>query len=270
MAYDRSGKTVSKPTEPANEPMATPNAARVRRGQPLSGQSAASGRSARPAGTARAAARAARLRVLPVVIFLGGVLLTVKVADLWTGVRAARSPVSVAAYAEAESKAGPIQLAQAPAPAQQEASKPAEKPLDPVLFTRSEIELLQDLSKRRKELDAREEAIIQKEGLLTAAEDRIEKKIAEMQKIKTELEALIKKYDAQEEKEIESLVAIYEKMKPQEAARIFDELEMDILLRVFDRMKTAKSALVLANMKPQRAMEITQRIAERQEMPKVQ
>ena len=47
-----------------------------------------------------------------------------------------------------------------------------EKPLDPVLFTRSEIELLQELSRRRKELDGRERAIIKREGLLMAAESR--------------------------------------------------------------------------------------------------
>ncbi|MEQ8332938.1 hypothetical protein [Nisaea sp.] len=205
-------------------------------------------------------------------VFVAALLISVKVVGIWDTLKNGRSPVSVAAFAEADSPAPanaegsgpqPEQLAQATEPAKSE----DDKPLDPVLFTRSEIELLQDLSKRRKELDAREQTVIQKEGLLTAAEDRIDKKIVELQKVRTEIEGLIKTYNEQEEEEIKGLVQIYEKMKPKDAARIFDELDMDILLKVFDRMKASKSASLLANMRPQKAKEVTSRIAERRTIP---
>ena len=144
-----------------------------------------------------------------------------------------------------------------------------EQPLDPVLFTRSEIELLQELSRRRKELDAREQTIVQREGLLMAAENRLEARINELETVKSDIETLITKYDAQEEEKFGGLVAIYEKMKPKESARIFDELDIDILLEVFERMKASKSASILAKMRPERAKEITSRIADRREMPKL-
>ncbi|MBH68667.1 MAG: hypothetical protein CMM58_09970, partial [Rhodospirillaceae bacterium] len=144
-----------------------------------------------------------------------------------------------------------------------------EKPLDPVLFTRSEIELLQELSRRRKELDLREQTIVQREGLLMAAETRLEARINELETVKSDIETLITKYDAQEEEKFRGLVAIYEKMKPKESARIFDELDIDILLGVFDRMKASKSASIIAKMKPERAKEITSRIADRREMPRL-
>ena len=60
-----------------------------------------------------------------------------------------------------------------------------------------------------------------------------------------------------------------EKMKPKEAARIFDQLEIDVLLKVIDRMKSTKTAPVLAAMAPERAKELTMRIAERRPMPKL-
>ena len=144
-----------------------------------------------------------------------------------------------------------------------------EKPLDPVLFTRSEIELLQELSRRRKELDGRERAIVQREGLLMAAESRLEVKINELELIKTDIETLITKYNAQEEEKFKGLVSIYEKMKPKDSARIFDQLDIEILLEVFERMKASKSASILAQMKAARAKEITSRIAERREMPEL-
>jgi flagellar motility protein MotE (MotC chaperone) len=138
-----------------------------------------------------------------------------------------------------------------------------------VLFTRSEIELLQELSKRRKELDAREQTVIQREGWLNAAETRIEKKIAELKGVKDDIEKLIQQYEEQEEQQLNDLVAIYEKMKPKDASRIFNDLETDILLQIFDKMKASKTALILANMKAARAKEITSRIAERREMPNI-
>ena len=103
---------------------------------------------------------------------------------------------------------------------------------------------------------------------MNAAETRIEKKITELVAVKDDIEALIKKYEKQEEKQLNELVAIYEKMKPKDASRIFNELDIEILLQIFDKMKASKSALILANMSAERAKEITSRIAERREMPK--
>ncbi|WP_051284355.1 MotE family protein [Nisaea denitrificans] len=284
MAYDRQGRKATVKPEDAGQ-TATPNAARVQGGQAVKGKAPArraAGKKSPTAGDHRQAGiprkqtkrSGAFIRVLPVVVVVSMFLMGVKVVGIWDVLENGKSPVSVAAFAEADSPAPtsrqagsaaePEQLAQATEPAK---SSDGDKPLDPVLFTRSEIELLQDLSKRRKELDAREQTVIQKEGLLTAAEDRIDKKIVELQKVRTEIEGLIKTYDEQEEKEIKSLVQIYEKMKPKDAARIFDELDMSILLRVFDRMKASKSASVLANMRPQKAKEVTSRIAERRTIP---
>ena len=80
---------------------------------------------------------------------------------------------------------------------------------------------------------------------------------------------LNKSYSNSEDKELKNLVLIYEKMKPKEAARIFDQLEMNVLLKVIDRMKSTKTAPVLAAMAPQRAKELTMRIAERRPMPNI-
>jgi flagellar motility protein MotE (MotC chaperone) len=141
--------------------------------------------------------------------------------------------------------------------------------VDPFSLGKSQIELLQDLAKRREELEAREQTLILREGLLAAAEHRIEGKIEELKTVKVEIEALIKVYDEQEEKEIGELVSIYEKMKPKDAARIFDQLDMDVLLDVLQRMKASKTAPVLAAMDSNRAQEITVRIAERRQMPTI-
>ena len=217
-----------------------------------------------------------KFRLLPVVAVLSFVLVIIRIPNFFDENQIKRDISVIATPAEAQGNNEDTVPANKGSTADKSFTKgkkakasKKEQPLDPVLFTRSEIELLQELSRRRKELDAREQTIVQREGLLMAAENRLEARIIELETVKSDIETLITKYDAQEEEKFGGLVAIYEKMKPKESARIFDELDIDILLEVFERMKASKSAAILAKMSPERAKEITSRIAERREMPKL-
>ncbi|KLN60297.1 hypothetical protein WH96_14085 [Kiloniella spongiae] len=138
---------------------------------------------------------------------------------------------------------------------------------DPFSMTDEEIELLQSLSARREQLEIRERDVEQRETLLLAAERRIDEKIAELGKLQNTIEGLIVQHDEQGEKQMLSLVKIYESMKPKDAARIFEELDMIVLLGVVERMKERKTAPILASMNPKRAKEITLELAQRRELP---
>lgn len=134
-------------------------------------------------------------------------------------------------------------------------------------FARSEIEVLQNLSERRKELDAKEESLQRKEAILKATEQQIEQKIAEMGSLRDELKTLLKEQSDEEQKRIRSLVRIYEGMKPKDAARILNTLETDILIAVMERMSERKSAPILAEMDSDRARQVTTLLAERKQLP---
>ena len=60
----------------------------------------------------------------------------------------------------------------------------------------------------------------------------------------------------------QGLVKLYEAMKPRDAATIFNDLEMPVLLQVVDRMKEAKAAPVLAAMQPDKARDLTAKLAQ--------
>jgi len=66
---------------------------------------------------------------------------------------------------------------------------------------------------------------------------------------------------------MKSLVKVYESMKPKDAARIFERLEMDILIDVTVRMKEVKMAAVLAKMESEKARELTVRLANLRKFP---
>ncbi|CAN0604528.1 unnamed protein product, partial [Ectocarpus sp. 12 AP-2014] len=112
-------------------------------------------------------------------------------------------------------------------------------------LTRSEMELLKELSKRRETLDKEKADLNVREQVLKATENKIDKKVSELKTLQTQLEELMKQYEQKENSKILSLVKIYEAMKPKDAAKIFNELEMPVLLKVVSNMKEIKVAPVI-------------------------
>lgn len=141
---------------------------------------------------------------------------------------------------------------------------------DPSQVTDSELDVLQKLSDRRTQLDKRQHEVETRERLLQATEKRIDAKIAELKGIQKTVDDLLKKHDKQKEEQLRSVVKIYENMKPKDAARIFEQLDMSILLDVVERMREAKVAPVLANMTPAKAKAVTAAMAQRRALPKPQ
>lgn len=138
---------------------------------------------------------------------------------------------------------------------------------DPVNFTQTEIDVLQKLAERREMIETRERELNTREGLLKAAEQRIDRKIADLHEVENTIQELLKKHDQQEQAKIDQLVKIYATMKPKDAARIFDDLEMDILLTIMENMKESKSAPILAAMTPDKARAVTAEMSNRRQIP---
>lgn len=238
-----------------------------------------------------------KLRFLPVTIFVASLMLTVKLGNIWSGVDGLKPDAIQIAGAVAQSEppnaqpdaaAGAAGQGQANNADGQQAALPganenpqagADAPIsdpaasklltdDPTLLTPQEIDLLQKLADRRREIAAREQEIESRVALLTAAEARIDRKIGELKNLQSEIVARIKVFDEQEEKKMGSLVKIYENMKPKDAARIFEDLELDTLLEVAQRMKERKLAPVMAKMNPEKAREITVELRDLRTLPR--
>ncbi|MEX2311120.1 MAG: hypothetical protein WD624_01580, partial [Rhodospirillales bacterium] len=204
-----------------------------------------------------------RIRFLPLTIFAATLMLTIRVGDIWEGVdKLLDGTINVSqARAQADPNAAPANPNAAPAneaaalpaleaPAGESVNEPTSVRADPTklitddptLLTPAEIEILMRLAERRDELAARGRELEAREGLLRAAEIRIERRVAELEELRGVIEERIQVFDQQQEKKLGSLVKIYENMKPKDAARIFEELEMPTLLEVAERMKERKLA----------------------------
>ncbi len=98
--------------------------------------------------------------------------------------------------------------------------------------------------------------------MLTAAEQKLTARVRELQALQKKLESLEATRNEREDASWRGLVKVYEAMKPRDAATIFNDLDMPVLLQVVDRMKEAKAAPVLAAMQPDKARDLTSRLAE--------
>ena len=205
-----------------------------------------------------------KLRLLPLTILAGALLLAVQLNSLLD----ARSfRFAAPAHAEETRQAEP---AETPAAATDSAMAPTGPASDAFAddeedlladFTPKEIEVLYNLVERREKLDRREAELVAREALLDAAEKRMQAHILELQELRTSIEALVREYDEQERAELESVVKIYEAMKPKDAAAILEKLEMPVLLSIAEAMKERRLSAILADMAPDRAREITAEMA---------
>ncbi len=231
-----------------------------------------------------------KFRYLPATIFAAALMLTVKVGDIMEGFDGiANGTISVAtAGAQAPAPAPPAVKPAVPVEGKGErkaegmeqpaaAAKPEAEPEsetrprmtdDPTLLTLTEIDLLQQLAERRELLDKQAREMEVQASLLTAAEARINKKVEQLKVLQTTIEKLLKQHEDQQDAKMTSLVKIYENMKPKNAARIFEEMDMETLLLVAEGMKERKLAPVMAQMDPQKAKEMTVQLTRQGQIPR--
>ena len=232
-----------------------------------------------------------QLRLIPVTVTAVALLFGLKVTEVWHGASVAfvstagaETAKPDAAKSDAAKEEHGKPAAAKPEAANTEAAKPelardergkaepakaearAAKP-DVASYTEAEVEVLQNLTARREALATRDAELDMREKLLSVAEKRVDERIAELKKLEAKINALVRQRDEEEEKNLRSLVKVYENMKPKDAARIFEKLELDTLLGVVERMKEAKLAPVLAEMDASRAQQLTVELAKGRQLP---
>jgi flagellar motility protein MotE (MotC chaperone) len=217
------------------------------------------------------------MRFLPVLMLVLLAVLPAYVGSLWTGVAslalasdAAPASHDAPAAAAPSAPAEHAPAAEAAAPAEGAAANKdaaaADSSFDPLTLTKPEIDLLRQLAKRRDELDARAKALDDREALLKATEQKIAEQVKQMQQMKAEYEQAKTARDDAAEANLRRLVTVYESMKPEEAARIFETMEGSVLLDVVTRMGERRLAPILAQMSPAKAQALTIAMANRRSL----
>ncbi|MGJ4904439.1 flagellar protein FlbB [Bradyrhizobium sp. HKCCYLRH2060] len=127
----------------------------------------------------------------------------------------------------------------------------------------AEKAILERLQSRRQELDARAREIDIRESLLRAAEQRIQSKTEEMKAIEGRISGAQAAKTEADNARFKSIVTMYEGMKPKDAAKVFDRLEMSVLIEIASQIAPRKMSDILGLMTPEAAERLTVELARR-------
>jgi flagellar motility protein MotE (MotC chaperone) len=133
--------------------------------------------------------------------------------------------------------------------------------------TQTEQLVLERLTDRRTALEQYEQELAMRAALVDAAEKRIDERTTTLAALEAQISALVDQRQELETGQFAGIVAMYDAMKPKDAAKIFNNLEMNVLLRVAKTMSPRKMAPILAEMDAARAQELTVQMANLADRP---
>ena len=162
-------------------------------------------------------------------------------------------------------------------PKKEEAPKPAApaaeapKPDGVVVFpdqnpqsvSPSERAILERLQARRQELEQRAREIEIRESLLKSAEKRIEGRVEEAKATEAKISTVAGQKAEQDAARFKGIITMYEGMKPKDAAKVFDRLEMSVLYDIASQIAPRKMSDILGLMQPEAAERLTVELARR-------
>jgi flagellar motility protein MotE (MotC chaperone) len=153
-----------------------------------------------------------------------------------------------------------------PAPQVPEVAKPEgtvvnPEPSQPV--SASERAILERLQSRRQELEARAREIDIRESLLKAAERRIDSRVEELKAVESRITTATDQKTEADAARFKGIITMYEGMKPKDAAKVFDRLEMPVLFEIASQIAPRKMSDILGLMAPEAAERLTIEMARR-------
>ena len=127
----------------------------------------------------------------------------------------------------------------------------------------SERAILERLQSRRQELEARAREIDIRESLLKAAEKRVEARVEELKATESRIATVTQQKTDADAARFKGIVTMYEGMKPKDAAKVFDRLELPVLFEIASQIAPRKMADILGLMSPEAAERLTVEMARR-------
>ena len=113
---------------------------------------------------------------------------------------------------------------------------------------------------QQQELDARKAEI-------ALARERLDIEKASLTELYGSIEDLLARVEAAQTDDLKRLIDFYSNMKPADAARIMDDLDIETTIMIFGTMNPRTAAPILAKISPVRARAVSKIIFERSQLP---
>lgn len=117
--------------------------------------------------------------------------------------------------------------------------------------------MIKDIQRREDRVAERERVINERQAAISIAELAIEKNLAALEQAEKDLAATISIASTAAEDDLTRLTAVYESMKPKEAAQLFEEMSPEFAAGFLARMRADVAAEVMAGLNPTTAYSIS-------------
>lgn len=119
------------------------------------------------------------------------------------------------------------------------------------------------LTQREGRLSAREAALRDRLAALALADEAMSRRMAELEAMETELRAILTLADGAAEADIARLTAVYQAMKPKDAAALFETMSPEFAAGFLGRMTPDSAAAILSGMSAEAAYGVSVIVAGR-------
>lgn len=137
------------------------------------------------------------------------------------------------------------------------ASQVAEGAQAPALDRTKTSSLLKALSQREERVAMLEKQVEMRAKALAVADEEIQKRLQSLENAEKALRATLALAQSAAEDDLAKLTAVYENMKPKDAAAVFEAMEPDFAAGFLGRMRPDAAAAVMAGLKPEKAYSIS-------------
>ncbi|MBO6503804.1 MAG: hypothetical protein JJ850_17685 [Kordiimonadaceae bacterium] len=209
-----------------------------------------------------------RFRLFPMLVMVAVIALGLRAFDLYTGLELLNAPVQ-AQDQDTDSEGADTEEGQEADAVQQPAPAASRPPIVVGLPDDEEMELITQLRQRREALEARATELDLQEQLLSSTEKRINDKIAQLGVLEDRIKSHLRLFEEKETEQLQSIVSIYETMKPKEAAPRFEALSLQTQLDLVQLMNPRKVAALMEKMTPQKASVLTTELATKAQPPSI-
>lgn len=117
-------------------------------------------------------------------------------------------------------------------------------------WSAEEVQFFSRLGERKRELDLREAELKKMEVELEEQKGQMEKKFQQLEQMRREIASLLENRVTVDKEKIEKLVEFYSNMKPENAAKIFETLDIDLAVAILGKMKKKDAANILNLVQP--------------------
>lgn len=128
-------------------------------------------------------------------------------------------------------------------------------------------EIMQALMEERALVEEQRASLETQLAEVALAREKLSIEKAALIGLKGEIESLLAKVDAAQTDDLNRLISFYQNMKPADAARIMDDMDIETTIMILGTMKPRVAAPILAKMSPVRTRAVSKIILERSQLP---